>query len=751
MKRVGPMMTRVRPTVRGARAATVRRGSDMTPRDAARDAEAAESRESDARGGDSERPGTPGRDDDDDARDGIWNTAELHQRLMHLNVHSSTSSTSSRKSGDPSASGDGLQTTTSGSASGAGASSGTPTGVLPTKLTSKMTTKEVKFGAQSFDSLNQYILIKDLGRGSHSKVKLAMNQQDNQLYAVKWTDSRVNSWKAVRKEIAVLKKLHHPNIRTLHEVIDDEFKKELILVLEYCQTGPIFTRFSTVAVDEKVLLGYARDIVLGLDYLHSLHIAHMDLKPENMLLCTDGEVKLADFGVSFIHDLVSSDGVEKRLVGTPAFLAPEVLSEDGYDPFKADIWSLGVCFYNMAMGKLPFPGKTVYQIVAKARANELAFDEDAPLSENFKDLLRNMMCVDPAKRLDIAGVMQHLWITRDGEEPLARPLTELPHAIVELTEEEIASAIRTDPLAALLQPSFNLVEFNDGDILMHKGAIGEVMYFINKGHCEVLMDAIGVDLDTIDREHETDVLVVREAGEIVGEIAFLKAMQGIREKSHVHGYRTATVRAKGPVECLAVTVQDMLTALGKDELSRVRLVRSASFKLDQNEEVRLQLNMRTSRTSNDSDRSEEAHPFNPTRRISVLYAEDSMPTQMIVKAFLRKLGDVDVTIAADGKKALDAHKSMNSNFDLILMDCQMPVMDGLEATTRIRELDSAKSVVPIVGVSSGVEGMSEKECRDVGMNDFVLKPLNVRKLTDVIRKTLPELFVEDPVSKDERI
>ncbi|ABO98927.1 predicted protein, partial [Ostreococcus lucimarinus CCE9901] len=118
--------------------------------------------------------------------------------------------------------------------------------------------------------------------------------------------------------------------------------------------------------------------------------------------------------------------------------------------------------------------------------------------------------------------------------------------------------------------------------------------------------------------------------------------------------------------------------------------------------------------------------------ISVLYAEDSMPTQMIVKAFLRKLGDVDVTIAADGKKALDAHKSMNSNFDLILMDCQMPVMDGLEATTRIRELDSAKSVVPIVGVSSGVEGMSEKECRDVGMNDFVLKPLNVRKLTDVI-------------------
>jgi CheY-like chemotaxis protein len=128
-----------------------------------------------------------------------------------------------------------------------------------------------------------------------------------------------------------------------------------------------------------------------------------------------------------------------------------------------------------------------------------------------------------------------------------------------------------------------------------------------------------------------------------------------------------------------------------------------------------------------------------------------MPTQMIVKAFLRKLGNVDVTIAADGKKALDAHASINSNFDLILMDCQMPVMDGLEATTRIRELDSPKSVVPIVGVSSGVEGMSAKECHDVGMNDFVSKPLNVQKLTNVIRKTLPALFVEDQTSQEETI
>jgi [calcium/calmodulin-dependent protein kinase] kinase len=672
-----------------------------------------------------------------------WSTMEVHRRLVNLNINSSTSSgsTSERKS-----SSEGKTPTESGSSSwGASAGSGTPTGVLQTRMTSKAKVGEVTVGQQRFDALNQYILIKDLGRGSHSKVQLAMNQYDNVLYAVKWTDARVGSRKATRKEIAVLKKLHHPNIRTLHEVIDDEGKTELILVLEYCEVGPVFTRYNKVPLTEDVLLGYAKDIVLGLDYLHSLNIAHMDLKPENMLKCADGSVKLADFGVSFIHDLVSSSGVENRLVGTPAFLAPEVLSEDGYDPFKADIWSLGVCLYNMATAKLPFLGKTVYQIVNKARSTELSFPEDVRLSSDLMDLLRRMLCVDPEKRIEIAGIMHHSWVTEGGTKPLARPLTELPHTVVEVTEEEIAGAIRTDPLSALLQPAFSRVEFKDGDILMRKGAIGEVMYFINKGECEVLMDAVGVDLDTINPETDSDVLVVRIAGEIVGEIAFLKAMEGIRERrTDVHGYRTATVRAKGPVECLAVTIKDMMQALGKDETSRVRLVRSASFKLDQNEEVRLQLS--TARRSIDSERSEDAEeqvvPFRPTREIKVLYAEDSMPTQMIVKAFFRKMGNVKVEIASDGKKALDAVAHPNSDFDLILMDCQMPVMDGLESTRQIRKLDSHKATIPIVGVSSGIQGMDEKECLDVGMNDFALKPLNVHMLETVVRKNLPALFSE---------
>ena len=298
------------------------------------------------------------------------------------------------------------------------------------KLTPSVQKLSIIMDDKEHEQLNQYIMIKDLGRGAHAKVKLGLNKMDNNLYALKIRNERVRvAEAAVRKEIAILKKLSHPHVLKLHEVIDDTVSNELILVLEYAPGGPIFTRFNRVPLSEKVLHGYARDIVLGLDYLHSLEIAHMDLKPENMLKMADG-VKLCDFGVSVDSELT---GVTRstRLAGTPAFLAPEMLDETGYDPMPSDVWSLGVCLYNMATARLPFTGKTVFQIVAMAKSTELKFpDEDADaivnattvpsppppkLSNLLKDMLRKMLVVDPKERISIAGMMEHPWVTEEGK------------------------------------------------------------------------------------------------------------------------------------------------------------------------------------------------------------------------------------------------------------------------------------------------------------------------------------------------
>jgi len=632
------------------------------------------------------------------------------------------------------------------------------------KLTPSVQKLSVMMDNKEHEQLNQYIMIKDLGRGAHAKVKLGINKTDNNLYALKIRNERVRvAESAVRKEIAIFKKLSHPHVLRLYEVIDDIANNELILVLEYAAGGPIFTRFNRVPLTEKIVQKYTRDIVLGLDYLHSLEIAHMDLKPENLLKTADG-VKLCDFGVSVDSELT---GVTRstRLAGTPAFIAPEMLDEAGYDPMPSDVWSLGVCLYNMATAKLPFTGKTVFQIVAMAQSTVLKFpDEDIDaivhetvvpgppppkLSDQFKSLLQMMLVVDPRERISVAGMMEHPWITEEGKRPLGRPRTKSPSMKLEVTEEDIANAVRTNPLAAILQPAFRIERFMHGEILMRKGEVGDRMYFINKGECEVLMDALGDDEDieqfrlirreSLDGRTFEDVLCIRYAGEIVGELAFLTSIEKRKDKKTPGvGYRNATVRAKGEVECLAVTVTDMLEALEFDEPSRASVVEVAEYRNRQTEEVIQQI----AESKLDDAKLSKPVLMNSERVLKILYAEDSMPTQMIVKALMRKIGKVDLTIASNGKEAVDICKKIETKeelFDLILMDCQMPVMDGLEATREIRRLENADGYfrnIPIVAVSSGIVSMEENVCKEAGMDRYVMKPLSQKLLVDTLHEIL---------------
>ena len=639
------------------------------------------------------------------------------------------------------------------------------------KLTPSVQKLSIIMDDKEHEQLNQYIMIKDLGRGAHAKVKLGLNKMDNNLYALKIRNERVRvAEAAVRKEIAILKKLSHPHVLKLHEVIDDTVSNELILVLEYAPGGPIFTRFNRVPLSEKVLHGYARDIVLGLDYLHSLEIAHMDLKPENMLKMADG-VKLCDFGVSVDSELT---GVTRstRLAGTPAFLAPEMLDETGYDPMPSDVWSLGVCLYNMATARLPFTGKTVFQIVAMAKSTELKFpDEDADaivnattvpsppppkLSNLLKDMLRKMLVVDPKERISIAGMMEHPWVTEEGKKPLGRPRTKSPSMKLEVTEEDIDNAVRTNPLAAILQPAFRIERFKDGEVLMRKGEVGDRMYFINKGECEVLMDALleaaaVVDDSSSKNNDNEDVLCIRYAGEIVGELAFLTAIEKRKDKKTPGvGYRNATVRAKGEVECLAVTVTDMLEALEFDESSRASVVEVAEYRNRQTEEVIQQI------AESKLDDAKHSKPvLNIEKTLRILYAEDSLPTQMIVKALMRKIGKVELTIASNGREAVDVCKKLEKKeelFDLILMDCQMPVMDGLEATREIRKLENADGYfanIPIVAVSSGIISMTQDICKEAGMDKYVMKPLSQKLLVDTLMNAL-EIHEEKKRSSESR-
>eukprot|EP00756_Hemistasia_phaeocysticola_P038463 Hpha_TRINITY_DN16758_c2_g1::TRINITY_DN16758_c2_g1_i1::g.79101::m.79101/K07359/CAMKK2; calcium/calmodulin-dependent protein kinase kinase 2 len=170
-------------------------------------------------------------------------------------------------------------------------------------------------------TINEYAVISELGRGSYGKVKLALHTESDVLFAIKIMNksvlSRVKTRDAhgektafddVLREIAIMKRLDHPNIVTLHEVIDDPDSNKLYLILDYLERGPVFdigkTETPLPICDVRKHLW---SICQGLDYLHQLGIIHKDVKPDNILVDKEGVCRLTDFGVSQVHELILED------------------------------------------------------------------------------------------------------------------------------------------------------------------------------------------------------------------------------------------------------------------------------------------------------------------------------------------------------------------------------------------------------------------------------------------------------------
>lgn len=171
--------------------------------------------------------------------------------------------------------------------------------------------------------INQYEIIRELGRGCHGKVKLGKNMETGQLFAIKViyknTRRRLGSKSLlstqltkIQREIAILKKCQHPHIVKLQEVIDDPKSKKIYMILEYMDGGEI--NFKDPDTNEPILeldtiKNIIRNVVLGLEYLHSHGIIHRDIKPANLLWSSDGTVKISDFGVSYCKRIKLDTGL----------------------------------------------------------------------------------------------------------------------------------------------------------------------------------------------------------------------------------------------------------------------------------------------------------------------------------------------------------------------------------------------------------------------------------------------------------
>lgn len=241
----------------------------------------------------------------------------------------------------------------------------------------------------------------------------------------------------------------------------------------------------------------------GLDYLHYNQVVHGDLKPANLLRDSNtGKVKIVDFGSSMMCT-DRSGGRGGTAFSTPAFRSPESL-QSGYQlSFEIDMWALGVCIYLWVYGCLPFEGQSPFIIYDRIRSADVALPataasqqgEQQEVSPQLRDLLSKLLDKNPVQRLDVAGAMQHEWVTLGGEMPLCSlrsPTCGLGRSSsqVDVTPEDIESAIRQmeGVVAEQIDVAFDQVKFSDRQPVIIAGEVADKIYLIASGEVEICQD-----------------------------------------------------------------------------------------------------------------------------------------------------------------------------------------------------------------------------------------------------------------------
>lgn len=203
-------------------------------------------------------------------------------------------------------------------------------------------------------TIKDFQLLKVVGRGSFGKVYLAKKKDTGQIFAVKTLKKdfiiKTNQVNNTKIERDIMLQITHPFVVKLHYAFQSP--ESLYFVTDFLNGGELFFHMcNEIRFSEERARFYAAEIILALEHLHQHNIIYRDLKPENVLLDSEGHLKLTDFGLSKVK--MSNDGLTSTFCGTPEYLAPEVIIGEGHS-YGVDLWSLGMLLYEMISGINPF-------------------------------------------------------------------------------------------------------------------------------------------------------------------------------------------------------------------------------------------------------------------------------------------------------------------------------------------------------------------------------------------------------------
>ena len=275
--------------------------------------------------------------------------------------------------------------------------------------------------ATTIRSIGDYQIIRTIGSGSTGKVKLGVNIRTQRKVAIKiisrkYIDDVTKKSKEtpssrkrrILREAAILNLAHHPNIVKLYDLyVTEEY---YCMVFEYVDGGQMLDYIITHGkMNEEQAQKFFIQLLSAVSYCHENGIVHRDLKIENVLIDTKGDVKLVDFGLSNFYD--PSDKL-KTFCGSLYFAAPELLRGIVYTGPEIDVWSLGIILYVLVCGKVPFDDKSMSALHEKIKSGLFLLPDH--LSIQCRNLLKSMIEIDPKRRARVNEILKHPWTIAGG-------------------------------------------------------------------------------------------------------------------------------------------------------------------------------------------------------------------------------------------------------------------------------------------------------------------------------------------------
>ena len=267
---------------------------------------------------------------------------------------------------------------------------------------------KILYKSEDKKTIDDYIILETIGKGAFGKVKLGIHKPTNQEVAIKIYEKKnfifPNDIINFKKEISILKKVNHPNIIKIYNVLEDEYN--YYIIMEYASKGDLFSYIvNKKKLDEKEAAYFYCQLIHGLEFLHNNNITHRDLKPENLLIKDHNMLTIIDFGLSNEYN---KNQLLTTPCGSPSYAAPEMILGRKYNGLSIDIWSSGITLYAMVCGHLPFKDKDQEKLYKKIITCNYSLPSF--LSDECKDLIKRILCNNEKNRININDIKKHSFL-----------------------------------------------------------------------------------------------------------------------------------------------------------------------------------------------------------------------------------------------------------------------------------------------------------------------------------------------------